>query len=53
LVTIHYHPNRIKIVASDDGKGFDIDRVEKGSGLITNVNQELNISVINATANRP
>lgn len=33
-ITLNYTPNHIKITAKDDGKGFDMDKVEKGSGLI-------------------
>ncbi len=34
LVTIHYQSKHIAISAKDDGKGFNIEDVEKGSGLI-------------------
>ncbi len=34
IVTIEYLDNRLKITAEDDGKGFDMDNVEKGAGLI-------------------
>ena len=34
-VILHYSPEKLKIEASDDGKGFDINKIEKGSGLIT------------------
>lgn len=33
-VILEYRPEKIRIKASDDGKGFDMDTVEKGSGLI-------------------
>ncbi|HLV15182.1 MAG TPA: histidine kinase [Xanthomarina sp.] len=33
-VTLSYSDKELLIVASDDGKGFDIDTAEKGSGLI-------------------
>ncbi|GAA4237748.1 hypothetical protein GCM10022291_25560 [Postechiella marina] len=33
-IALNYNPERIKITATDDGKGFDMDKVEKGSGLI-------------------
>jgi signal transduction histidine kinase len=44
-VILEYLPNSIKIIASDDGKGFDIDTIEKGSGLI---NMKSRASLINA-----
>ena len=34
-IILHYSPEKLKIEASDDGKGFDINKIEKGSGLIT------------------
>lgn len=33
-IRLNYQPNTILITAKDDGKGFNIDEVEKGSGLI-------------------
>lgn len=33
-ITLNYQPNEIIIIAKDDGKGFDSETVEKGSGLI-------------------
>lgn len=33
-ITLDYKPDSIVITAKDDGKGFDINEVEKGSGLI-------------------
>ncbi len=33
-LTIDYKPEEIIIIASDDGKGFNISDIEKGSGLI-------------------
>lgn len=33
-ITLNYQPKNLIITATDDGKGFDIDTVEKGSGLI-------------------
>ncbi len=33
-ITLNYFPNKLIIVATDDGKGFDSNSVEKGSGLI-------------------
>lgn len=33
-VSLAYHPDKVIIEASDDGKGFDMSTVEKGSGLI-------------------
>ena len=35
----------MQIIASDDGKGFDLDKVVKGSGLI---NMKSRASLINA-----
>ena len=34
-VVLDYHPNKLIIEASDDGKGFNMATAEKGSGLIT------------------
>ncbi len=34
LVTIDYFEDRVEIRATDDGVGFDMETVEKGSGLI-------------------
>lgn len=33
-IVLEYMPGLLKIVASDDGKGFDTDNIEKGSGLL-------------------
>lgn len=44
--TIHYAPSNIRIIAKDDGKGFDTDTVEKGSGLI---NMSSRAALIGAT----
>ncbi|MEY8848627.1 sensor histidine kinase [Psychroserpens sp. XS_ASV72] len=33
-VILKYQPNNLLISASDDGKGFDVSTVQKGSGLI-------------------
>ncbi|WP_242204402.1 sensor histidine kinase [Aestuariivivens insulae] len=33
-ITLDYQPNELLIIAKDDGKGFDVDTIEKGSGLI-------------------
>jgi hypothetical protein len=33
-ITLDYKPEKIMITAADDGKGFDIDEIEQGSGLI-------------------
>ncbi|WP_339895955.1 histidine kinase [uncultured Algibacter sp.] len=33
-ITLDYKPDNIIIIATDDGKGFDINAIEKGSGLI-------------------
>jgi len=44
-VILHYQPEMLQIVASDDGKGFDMNKVEKGSGLL---NMESRATLINA-----
>jgi len=33
-ITLDYKPDNIIITATDDGKGFDVNAIEKGSGLI-------------------
>ncbi|MCX7549824.1 sensor histidine kinase [Xanthomarina sp. F2636L] len=33
-VALDYSENQLLIVATDDGKGFDVEKAEKGSGLI-------------------
>ena len=33
-VKLNYLEDKLIIVASDDGKGFDIETVQKGSGLL-------------------
>ena len=33
-ITLDYKPKRLIITATDDGKGFDINEIEQGSGLI-------------------
>lgn len=45
-IILNYQPNNLIITASDDGKGFDINEVEKGSGLI---NMKSRASLIHAT----
>ena len=45
-ITLHYSPNVLHIIAKDDGKGFDVHVVEKGSGLI---NMKSRAELINAT----
>lgn len=45
-VQLDYQPKLIIIEASDDGKGFDVATVEKGSGLIT---MKSRAELINAT----
>ncbi|WP_298500126.1 histidine kinase [uncultured Algibacter sp.] len=45
-VTLDYKPESIIITAVDDGKGFDINDVEKGSGLI---NMKSRAALINAS----
>ncbi|AUP77517.1 sensor histidine kinase [Flavivirga eckloniae] len=44
-VTIEYKKESIKIIATDDGKGFDLNEVEKGAGLI---NMKSRASLIHA-----
>ena len=44
-VVLHYQPEMLQIVASDDGKGFDMNTVKKGSGLI---NMKSRATLINA-----
>ncbi|MCF7560836.1 histidine kinase [Sabulilitoribacter multivorans] len=33
-ITLDYQPKKLIIIATDDGKGFDANSIEKGSGLI-------------------
>jgi signal transduction histidine kinase len=33
-VNIEYKPNKVQICAKDNGKGYDVTKVKKGSGLI-------------------
>ena len=47
-VTLDYKPEILIITAEDDGKGFDINKVEKGSGLI---NMKSRATLINAKLN--
>lgn len=44
-VVLDYHPDKVIIEASDDGKGFEMVTVEKGSGLI---NMQSRAELINA-----
>ncbi|GAA3627546.1 sensor histidine kinase [Flavivirga jejuensis] len=44
-ITIEYQVENLKITATDDGKGFDINDIEKGSGLI---NMKSRASLIHA-----
>ncbi|MFV9550822.1 sensor histidine kinase [Algibacter sp. PT7-4] len=44
-VVLNYKPQRILITATDDGKGFDVKAIEKGSGLI---NMKSRAALINA-----
>lgn len=44
-ITIEYQAENLKITAIDDGKGFDMNDIEKGSGLI---NMKSRASLINA-----
>ncbi|MFD1613752.1 sensor histidine kinase [Gelatiniphilus marinus] len=45
-IILEYQPKIITITASDDGKGFDMATVKKGSGLI---NMQSRAALINAT----
>lgn len=47
-VVLDYQPKALIITATDDGKGFDMTTVEKGSGLI---NMQSRAALINATLN--
>lgn len=47
-VRLEYKTSNLLIEASDDGKGFDVDTVEKGSGLI---NMKSRAELIGATFN--
>lgn len=44
-ILLEYKPNNLVITASDDGKGFDMNTIEKGSGLI---NMKSRAALINA-----
>ncbi|GAB1858507.1 hypothetical protein MHTCC0001_33460 [Flavobacteriaceae bacterium MHTCC 0001] len=45
-IELDYKPNQIEITAKDDGKGFNMEDVEKGSGLI---NMKSRAELIHAT----
>tara|TARA_R110002050_G_scaffold299733_1_gene466156 strand:- start:13656 stop:14456 length:801 start_codon:yes stop_codon:yes gene_type:complete len=45
-IILQYESDHLKITASDDGVGFNINTIEKGSGLI---NMESRAALINAT----
>ena len=45
-IILNYQPKLLIITATDDGKGFDINAIEKGSGLI---NMKSRAALINAT----
>ena len=45
-IVLDYHPDNLTILASDDGKGFNLNTIEKGSGLI---NMKSRSALINAT----
>ncbi|WP_396601310.1 sensor histidine kinase [Algibacter sp. R77976] len=47
-ITLDYKPEKLTITATDDGKGFDINEIEKGSGLI---NMKSRAALINASLN--
>ncbi|GAA4974255.1 sensor histidine kinase [Algibacter aquimarinus] len=44
-ITLNYKPENLIIIATDDGKGFDINEIEQGSGLI---NMKSRAALINA-----
>lgn len=46
-ITLDYQPSHLIITAKDDGKGFDVNDVEKGSGLI---NMNSRAKLINASS---
>ena len=48
MVTLDYQSNNLSIQASDDGKGFNVETAEKGSGLL---NMKSRAELINATFN--
>ena len=45
-IVLEYQPHNLSVIATDDGKGFDINTIEKGSGLI---NMKSRAALINAT----
>ena len=45
-INLNYQENNLTITADDDGNGFDIDSIEKGSGLI---NMKSRAALVNAT----
>ncbi|MFI0429243.1 sensor histidine kinase [Mariniflexile sp. HMF6888] len=45
LIVLDYQPDNLVITAKDDGKGFNLDEIEKGAGLI---NMKSRASLINA-----
>ena len=47
-VKLNYGPEKLQIIASDDGKGFDMKSTEKGSGLL---NMKSRADLINTTYN--
>lgn len=47
-ITLDYKPTELIISAEDDGKGFDFNAIEKGSGLI---NMSSRAKLINASSN--
>ena len=46
LIQIHCNPTSIMVTLHDDGHGFDISKIEKGSGLI---NMERRANLLNAS----
>lgn len=44
-IVLQYRPHRLYIIAEDDDKGFNMNEVEKGSGLI---NMESRVILVHA-----
>ncbi|OEK08307.1 histidine kinase [Flavivirga aquatica] len=47
-IILDYQPENLVITAKDDGKGFNVNEIEKGSGLI---NMKSRATLVNATLN--
>lgn len=52
-ITLDYQANQLIITAKDDGKGFDINDVEKGSGLINMNSRAKLINAISSLTSQP